>query len=379
MRSRSTLVKRHINRHETSIPKEPTSEMSPLSDHHGIQSKWIATMIIAAIYILSGATQPLLMTLVKNAGLGDKICQVYMLGYYLGPALVSFTLCSPNYNPPPSAMLIKASAIALIDIIAQATNYTGATMAGPTIFAIIYSSVTVWTAVYSRILLGRRLRFLQWIGILVVFGGLAITATNSVSVGPDVFQGALLVVFGSSLHAMTYVLSEAIMVKESLSVQMNCAVQGIVACGVFLSWQLLYTRVHFHDRLEIPMANAGTSIPKAIGILLSLSASNLVHALSFFYTLKHFPGGATSAGVMKSLQAVLVFVFSSIVYCGSIGGDEMCFSVVKLISLLVVIGGVLLFMTAAGWNTNMSTSTSKPGSADRNGGYTQVGEVEELL
>ncbi len=322
------------------------------------------TFLVAIIYILSGSTQPLLITLVKEAGLGDPHCQVYMLMYYLGPAMVSIPVfCTDRRSTmPPFKSLAKASFIPVIDIIAQATNYTGASMAGPTLFAIIYSSVTVWAAVYSRIMLGRKMSFLQWLGVFIVFGGLTITATNSETVGEDVFRGAMLVLAGSSLHAMTYVLSEAVMGghdeqqqeeehqqqerSTKISVEMNCALQGLVAGGAYLAWQIIYTKRNYHEHIEIPMELAGTTTTYAVTILLSLSLSNLVHALSFFYTLKHFPGGATSAGVMKGLQAVLVFVFTSVVYCGSMGGAEMCFTYTKFLSLIIVCGGVLIFAMA---------------------------------
>lgn len=328
------------------------------------------TILVAVIYILSGSTQPLLITLVKEAGLGDPYCQVYMLMYYLGPAMVSIPVfCTGGHSTiPPVKTLAKASFIPVIDIIAQATNYTGASMAGPTLFAIIYSSVTIWAAVYSRLMLGRKMSWLQWLGVFIVFGGLTITATNSESVGKDVFRGAMLILAGSSLHAMTYVLSEAVMGKDEppnndgrnnhneqhqqqetsskISVEMNCALQGLVAGGAYLAWQFLYTKANYHERIEVPMQLAGTSTTYAISILLSLSLSNLVHALSFFYTLKHFPGGATSAGVMKGLQAVLVFVFTSVVYCGSMGGSEMCFTYTKFLSLVIVCGGVVIFAMA---------------------------------
>ena len=78
-------------------------------------------------------------------------------------------------------------------------------------------------------------------------------------------------------------------------------------------------------------------------LLSSFAISNFVHSLSFFYTLKHFSGGSTSAGIMKGLQAVLVFVVTSALYCGRLGGSEMCFSVWKLASLLVVVTGVMVF------------------------------------
>jgi hypothetical protein len=244
--------------------------------------------------------------------------------------------------------ILKSASIAFIDIFAQTLNYTGSTLSGPTIFAIIYSSVTIWAAVYSRLLLGRKQSFLQWTGIVIVFLGLTITATDSVTVGPDVFHGALLVFVGSSVHALTYVLSEIIMVKgESISPQLNCSIQGLVGCSVYLLWQVFYTRQHFEGLVAEPMTSKGTTVMDAIKILFSLSASNFIHASSFFYTLKYYPGGATSAGVMKGLQAVLVFLFSSLVYCGRYGSTEMCFSVSKFASLCVVTGGVFLFGIAS--------------------------------
>ena len=95
--------------------------------------------------------------------------------------------------------------------------------------------------------------------------------------------------------------------------------------------------------------------------------------MSHLYVL--FKGGATSAGVMKGLQAVLVFLFSSLVYCHPastsiavdsnssttttterkrfFGGQEMCFTMNKLISLVVVLSGVMIFAIATdGVNVN---------------------------
>ena len=71
--------------------------------------------------------------------------------------------------------------------------------------------------------------------------------------------------------------------------------------------------------------------------------ANLVHSLAFYHTLKHYPGGATSAGVMKGLQAVIVFVFTHILFCGRVGGDEMCFTLQKSLALVTVVTGVVLF------------------------------------
>jgi len=347
----------------------------------------------AALYVLSGSTQPILMTLVKQAGLGDSKCQLYMLFYYLGPAMVSFSFCFPSSSVyhsatrPTRSAITKSVAIASIDIVAQSLNYTGSTFCGPTIFAIIYSSVTIWTALFSRIVLARRLNRIQWAGVCVVFTGLVITAFDSAALGEQVMKGAVLVFMGSTVHAMTYVLSEAIMTgkgstaasadnssssssnnnTDQLDVATNCAVQGLVACLVYLTWQLTYTLPRFQERIVQPVQDSGTSLTGALAILIAIGASNLVHALTFFYTLKCFPGGATSAGVMKGLQAVLVFVFTSVVYCDRTsagGGGEMCFTEIKFLSLVVVVGGVMLFAVGTDKGRKQSSSASTIVSSD---------------
>lgn len=153
---------------------------------------------------------------------------------------------------------------------------------------------------------------------------------------------------GSSIHALTYVFNEAVMTRgeEKVSIRVNCSVQGMVACFFYLLWQLLYTQRNFATLIWEPMQHSHTNILGAALLLISLSVTNLIHALSYFHTLKYFPMGAVSAGVMKGLQAVLVFVVTSLVFCGRTGGSEMCFNHTKLMSLIIVVGGVLLYTKA---------------------------------
>ena len=198
----------------------------------------------------------------------------------------------------------------------------------------------------------------QWIGVVLVVFGLSVTAMDSVSEGEHVFAGAILILVGSSLHAITYVLSEMIMVPSSetesagrfikfrlepISTRANCAIQGIMACLVFFVWQIFYTFPRFQVLILNQMNNAGTTLCQAFCILISITLANILHSITFFQTLKDFPGGATSAGVLKGLQAVLVFLISSVMLCGRIGGSEMCWTQTKLLSLVVVVCGILLY------------------------------------
>ena len=343
------------------------------------------------------------MSWASHAGLADPKCQLYMLFYYIGPAIVAFTMrrrpakrrerlalqrdagpSASNYGSttqsgipldeleddgrfwPSTNLALKAAGIALFDIFAQSLTYTGNNMAGPTIFSIIYSSVTIWAAIFSKVLLSRSLVRPQWFGVLLVVLGLSLTAMDSISLGPLVFLGACFILVGSSFHGLTYVMSEWIMTESSetvdssggspdatairrrgepehLSIRANCSIQGIVAMVVFLLWQGVYTYPNRENLIVEPMSKANTSLMDAFVIMCAITLANLVHSVTFYTTLKHFPGGATSAGVLKGLQAVLVFMASSIILCGRWGGVEMCWSGSKFIALVVVVFGILVY------------------------------------
>jgi drug/metabolite transporter (DMT)-like permease len=325
------------------------------------------TAILVTVYVLSGCSQPLLVTVLRQAGLADPSCQLYMLFYYLGPASAIFMVIKDHLVWPSKITIMKACGISLFDIGAQTMNYTGASMAGPTIFSIIYSSVTIWAALYSQVFLGRLMDVSQWAAVVAVFAGLVLTATDSIELGPGVLHGAMLVAVGSSLHGLFYVMSESVMTNgdERLSVEHNCAVQGITASFCFLVWQMVYTLPRFDDKIWEPMQLAGTSIWKGLGLLTLFALVSFLHSITFFHTLRHLPGGSTSAAVFKGLQAVLVFVFTDWAYCGRFGGEEMCFSRSKFISLVTVAGGVL-------WYGLATKRSAKNGSRGQSGGYERI-------
>ena len=328
------------------------------------------TMAVGGIYVLSGIFQPLIMSLIQQAGLADPTTQIYMLFYYLGPSLLLLTLIphTPTAEPWPSTCAIaKAVGIAIFDVSAQAMNYTGAGLAGPTIFIIVYSSVAVWTAVFSRFLLRRYMNSAQWFAVFTVFGGLATTAADSVTLGPSVTRGTILVLIGSAFHALTYVMSEAVMTKgdDLLTARQTSAIQSFTAFSCLGVWQLVYTAPRYDELIGQPMVLKGTSSQKAFLLLGLFALANLVHSYAFFFTLKYMPGGSTSAGVMKGLMAVLVFCVTAVRFCGVVGGKEMCFSFAKLLSLVTVVVGVALFARATGRG-------GRYGSRGKNAGYTKL-------
>lgn len=329
--------------------------------------------IAASIYVISGICQPLLMTKCKKSGLADSSAQLYMLFYYAGPSLLLIRVFYERKNGdidgeslgPSVAVVLKACAIALLDTLAQSLNYTGAGMTGATIFSVIYSSVTVWTAVYARVFLGRRLSTMQWVAIAIVFLGLCITARSSASLGRGIVIGTALTLLGSSLHGGTYVMSEFIMTQKQriqsstchrrqyLLPHENSAIQALVAFSGFLSWQIFYTLPRWAELIDDPMKAAGTGRTEALLVLLAFAGANLFHSYSFYYTLANYPGGSTSAGVLKGLQAALVFILAHWIFCDA-DNPGMCFSISKLFSLIIVGTGVVLYS----WGKPLPAATS---------------------
>jgi hypothetical protein len=70
----------------------------------------IGTYSSALAYVASGCSQPLLMTLLKEAKIADPSCQLYMLFYYLLPAAFILPLLIRNQQSwPKRSTIYKAS------------------------------------------------------------------------------------------------------------------------------------------------------------------------------------------------------------------------------------------------------------------------------
>ena len=153
--------------------------------------------------------------------------------------------------------------------------------------------------------------------------------------GSSVFMGACMVVAGAAGHALSHVLSELISVRgERLPSHVNCCVHGLVATAFVGLWQLCYTLPHW-DRIAGPMEDAGTDSHYAAVLLGAVALGNFVHAGSFFYLLTSI--GAVSAGVLKGLQAVIVFGLAHVMYCER--DQAQCITPVKGASLAIVVCG----------------------------------------
>ena len=87
---------------------------------------------------------------------------------------------------------------------------------GSGLFQVAFSSVAIFSAIYSRIFLKTLITPLQWVGIVVVTMGLVVSPLSSSAKGGSPVVGILLTLLGAQFYAISYI------VNEYISVSVEC-------------------------------------------------------------------------------------------------------------------------------------------------------------
>lgn len=83
---------------------------------------------------------------------------------------------------------------------------------GSGLFQVAFSSVAVFSAIYSHFLLKTYISKLQWLGILVVTLGLCISPLSGSTVSGSPYTGIFLTLLGAQFYALSYIVNEMILV-----------------------------------------------------------------------------------------------------------------------------------------------------------------------
>ena len=401
-------------------------------------------MFYLSIFVATGVASPLLISLLQSSGACESTTLLFVLPNYVGMALSLLfqpkneglmgyvevaggysmkvggestpKASTPSSSPPPSpsraavAQEKKTKAIphllivflCIIDAISAGLNLTGLVFCGSGVYTVVYSSVTMWTAIFSWIILGRKLQALQWLGIWIIVVGLSLTSVFAPSTigpvvnvgsGPDdgesvvvddggssggggsgggggesvltfsltfsppssasqsnlvsdsssrMSLGIVLVVCGSLLHSLSYIISEIILTTfqaSGITPFRLSSIMGMFGLAVFGFWQVIYTLPRFQVLVVDEVHRHGGVLWVIVLSYALLVACSLIHAISFFSLIKRL--GSTTTGVLKGLQSVLTFVLSHYFFCAI--QASQCFSNTKGISLGLVLLGVFFY------------------------------------
>jgi hypothetical protein len=153
-----------------------------------------------------------------------------------------------------------------------------------------------------------------------------------------------MILIGTVLIALAYVFDERIVEDYSISGENLCVYTGIFSTFYSLCYMGVYTIPRWETLMSDEVRAAGGSWDQiAFGFAL-VCFSAYLHNWSYFHIVEK-PGGSLTAGVLQSLRAVMVFYFSSLLYCNS--HPEQCLTLSKSLSAFVVIIGVVTFIVAS--------------------------------
>ena len=88
---------------------------------------------------------------------------------------------------------------------------------GSGLFQVAFSSVAVFSALYSRVFLKTYISSVQWLGITIVTVGLVISPLSSNTTGASPVTGILLTLLGAQFYAVSYIVNEFISVRLLLA------------------------------------------------------------------------------------------------------------------------------------------------------------------
>eukprot|EP01034_Spumella_vulgaris_P023251 gene23251-29456_t len=171
--------------------------------------------------------------------------------------------------------------------------------------------------------------------------GLSVVAVGAREDGPDVFLGVVLILIGSLIHSAIYIMSECLLVfcSHPISPELLCTLLGTMGGGVNIFWQLVYTAPRYQSLVVDEIASHQGSLSVIVVAYILLAFAGLGHGLCFFNLLSIL--GSTSTGLIKGVQSVAIFVASHFAFCAV--QQSQCFSMLKGVSLLIVLIGVYLY------------------------------------
>ncbi|KAL1916306.1 uncharacterized protein VTP21DRAFT_5923 [Calcarisporiella thermophila] len=240
-------------------------------------------------------------------------------------------------NPAMSVYDIPILKITLLDLFANFFLTIGLFYIGSGMYQVIYSSVVVWCALLSTFV-GRRLNIIQWLAIIGLSSGLAVTAFEQEggTAANNSLIGMVITLSATVGYACVYVLSDLLLSGKNTPPHPAyfCYRSGMYASALCAGYLLFYTVPNYSTLLH-PTAS-WERIALAHGLL---CISALAHNLNFFALIQHT--GSVSTGVLQGMRALLVFGLSHVLFCEQ--DSAQCFGPWKAWGSLIVAASVFIF------------------------------------
>ncbi|KAJ4456232.1 hypothetical protein PAPYR_8598 [Paratrimastix pyriformis] len=327
--------------------------------------------LIIVLWLCSGVLNSLLHQLITTIGLSHPLSLVIVLPGYIGSFLYSFLPIAHTNRTGKVTVLTpsqhwRLALISLCDFTSYSFSMVGLTLAGSGYHQMIFSSLAVVTAIFSRFVFHRTLSWTQWFSaiLLAVALLLASTATIQPTAQPQLRKGLLFDVVGVVLGAALNVLSEdtlTVRAVESSVFSFHVSMGNLALVGVYF---LSFTFPHGRDLLLVPIRDAGSHYLLLAAVLVLLSLSYIVRSGAYYHLLIQ-PNGALLSGFLQAFQAVLVLLLTHVMFCDPDASPVHCLTPLKIGASAVICGCVVVFVWQSAPQQPGGGSASSGGKEDR--------------
>jgi drug/metabolite transporter (DMT)-like permease len=231
------------------------------SSENAAASLVLQTWFHRVSFLLTGIFTTIVNQLIFYHGVGDPATGFLSLPTYLGMLMV---LVMPVSRTPCSVSQWKFAGMASVDVFSAVLCILGLQVIGSGVYQVLYSSVVCFTAFFSTCFLRKSHSLLQWLGILAIAGGLALTSHDSVPDHPEhgttFVAGILVTLVGCVGYACSYVLNEAMLGRGGDIVpQRQCVLVGAYGTLLHLVYFLVFIAPHWETKVVNKVLASGTS------------------------------------------------------------------------------------------------------------------------
>jgi drug/metabolite transporter (DMT)-like permease len=273
------------------------------------------------------------------------VTQVTFLAYTIaGTDLFGSTAPpTPPKSPKESSSFYIALYVAAL-IIGTALLNIGLSMTGSGIYQVLYSSVTIDTAIISYFTLGKKKNFIQICGILTIFLGLAWIPylTTSGADSKQVLFGSLITILGTIFIAITYILDELIVTNYDrfhLTDKDLCFQTGFLCLVTLFVYQYVVIWPNWTK-----VTSSITDWRMVLILLAFQLVSNGFKSVAYYVLINSI--GSVGCGVLQGLISVGVFGTSAYLFCSI--QTYQCFTIYKGFSSLFVVVGIISYSIGSG-------------------------------
>lgn len=243
--------------------------------------------------------------------------------------------------------------VGCLEVAGNVTGVLGLIFAGSGVFQVVYSSVVLFTALLSRVLLGKSPQPKQWLALFLITLGLAVSAIGGTStpsstpsaensdLSRSILIGILFTLVSATFYSFSYVLVEYTL-QDPLNAPSERDLQayaGLYGLILVSGYMIFYTVPNWETLVVQSVAAKHGSMNHVFLAYATLSISCFLHSVSYYKLVRNV--GAVSTGVLQALRAVSVFGISSLVICGQ--HPEQCVTKPKMLSMAVVSIGLYAY------------------------------------